>query len=294
MPTKKIVYGISILIIVVLLVYTFSSINSGGGGGGDGDVKCQRGISGTCPDNKICDVTSGSCIDDGSACTSSADCNGYTCTSGKCQCDHPYTGKNCKQFCDDTHPCENQGTCTQTGTCKCQSGYSGDRCEIIPLQCTEADSATTCGLHGSCINNVCVCKDYWQSSDDKGVCSECKGGYGPSTDYSDGTRTVKACSLKFYDMTAKPTTISLTACHDSSRKENKLCWDSFGPNSQLTQGDRCKGTTGCKRNLYRYQCDVKKYYASPTFDSNTYQTVCDSSSTSDSTYRPPGFLQYNN
>ncbi|CAH3037283.1 unnamed protein product [Pocillopora meandrina] len=74
-----------------------------------------------------------------------------------CQCKPPWTGETCADlFTCDSHPCKNNGTCTDEVNeynCSCAPGFYGTQCEKIEgLSC----SSVTCDSHPCKNNGTCT------------------------------------------------------------------------------------------------------------------------------------------
>ena len=56
--------------------------------------------------------------------------NGGVCIEGTCNCQNPYTGKNCEIDACTNVICNNGGNCV-SGICDCTTGYEGSECDSL-------------------------------------------------------------------------------------------------------------------------------------------------------------------
>lgn len=57
-------------------------------------------------------------------------------------------------------PCLNGGKCKAVNKCRCPRGFRGDHCEIGRAKPPRSNCLLAC-KHGTCVDNVCVCKQGW-------------------------------------------------------------------------------------------------------------------------------------
>lgn len=266
--SKKIVYGISILIIIAVVGYTMYSVNNGGGGGGD--QQCQLGIDGKCPDNLVCDWQhTGKCVSSsGGNCTKDSDCNNGTCGSNKkCICNSPYIGDYCNSICKSgDNTCKNGGICSDQGICNCPNGFTGLKCETKQDKCTKDNC-----IHGTCNQNgECICtedktrggKGVWANdpTNPNQFCTICKDN-SSSGGYKWGTPT-EGCNRIFY----KDQSIPGIPWHSHNRTDAD-CNTAFGNvgNLQATgdYGHSCGNCTSCYRDQILCKSTKGGIYAYP-------------------------------
>lgn len=128
-----------------------------------------------------CDKQTGSCNCyigyGGEFCDREVDlCYGVDCGDGFCDSQNGMCYNPCDEF-----ACVNGYCDPQNPGCQCSIGWRGYNCDL--LSCV---ANRECGMHGRCINNICVCDTHWHGDRcqnniceylvcDRGVCDPLRG-----------------------------------------------------------------------------------------------------------------------
>jgi hypothetical protein len=255
--TKLILEGIFAFILIGVLIWMFIKIY--GGTSSNNGTTCW-------PGTKYSEKFGGCITCDGDPsvitacrkCSNNTECNGGTCApvtqggKGVCLCPKGFFGTNCEKECDDKVPCK---------TGKCQNGR--------------------------CVKTTCECSNGKSCSAGDTSCRVCAPNRGPK---------FPECSRKLFQN--EPIKVGTSGCWDPSihSKEtlNKHCIDEYG--STASYAGLCTGSKdGCSGffdDTDELICNVKSYWAYPSFEPKNFKACFDNYKKSADVFKAAGGLKY--